>query len=320
MIKTIAIIGAGVSGVAAAKKLSAVGFDVSIFDQGKTAGGRLGLRTLKGPLYENRNIDVGAAYFTAQIDEFINQKDQWINQGLVLQWTDTFQVYENSEFTIKSGPMRYVAKGGLKNLVLNELEAMKTKIKIYQDKKVESIKILSNKVLVNSQEFDAVVLATPAIQAIKLFEDTKIKKSLETVKFNPVLVAWLAAKEIMDFSGIFVNSHNNISLIINEGNKQKDNSSILTVYSTHEFAAREISDLDLAKEKLINSAQEIFNVNFDILESGIMRWTYAQPVSAERPYLAKNIAIVGDAYSENPRIEAAWMDGSEVLGQLSAIL
>ena len=42
MIKTIAIIGAGVSGVSAAKKLSAAGFDVSIFDQGKTAGGDTG--------------------------------------------------------------------------------------------------------------------------------------------------------------------------------------------------------------------------------------------------------------------------------------
>jgi hypothetical protein len=152
----------------------------------------------------------------------------------------------------------------------------------------------------------------PAVQALKIIENRKMKKELSKVVFNPVLVAWLALADDPNFSGIFVNQNLDISLLINEGSKQKDLANIITIYSTHEFAGREIKDLDLAKEKLINSAQEILKFEKEIIESGIMRWTYAQPEHTQRPFLAENLAIVGDAYDANPRIEAAWLDGNRV--------
>jgi predicted NAD/FAD-dependent oxidoreductase len=177
-----------------------------------------------------------------------------------------------------------------------------------------------DEVLINSNKHEAAVLAMPAVQALKIVDNEQMKKELSKVLFNPVLVAWLALHNNSNFSGIFVNQNPDISLLINEGSKQKDSANIITIYSTHEFAGREIKDLDLAKEKLINSAREILKFEKEIIESGIMRWTYAQPQPTQRPFLAQNLAIVGDAYDANPRIEAAWLDGSRVLDQLSAIL
>ena len=43
----IAVIGSGISGIAAANSLLAKNHAVTIFDQGKNPGGRLGLRTLR---------------------------------------------------------------------------------------------------------------------------------------------------------------------------------------------------------------------------------------------------------------------------------
>ena len=62
------------------------------------------------------------------------------------------------------------------------------------------------------------------------------------------------------------------------------------------------------------------NLKNNLIETGIMRWTLAHPISSARPNLPENVAIVGDAFSDNPRIEAAWVDGSQVLDQLRAIL
>jgi len=312
MTKKIAVIGAGVSGIAATKRLVEQGFEVSLFDQGKSAGGRLGLRTLKNSPNIGRNIDVGAAYFTAQDPQFIEQKDKWIQVDLVFEWTEEFQVYENSKLTLKKGPMRYAVRDGLKNLVTYELEQLKSDVQIFQESKVEKLSVNGGEVLINTNKFDAAVLAMPAVQAIRIVENEQMKKELSKVVFNPVLVAWLAFSGDHNFTGIFVNQNPDISLLINEGSKQKDSANIITIYSTHEFAGREINDLDLAKEKLTNSAREILKFEKEVIESGIMRWTYAQPEPSQRPFLAPNLVTVGDAYDANPRIEAAWLDGCQV--------
>ncbi|MFY9325568.1 MAG: NAD(P)-binding protein, partial [Candidatus Nanopelagicales bacterium] len=117
MAKKVAVIGAGISGISASETLLQAGLEVSLFDQGKAPGGRLGLRTLKMAPNENRNIDVGAAYFTVQDSVFEKKVNEWISHDLVFEWKEDFQVIENNQRITKSGPSRYVVKNGIKNLV-----------------------------------------------------------------------------------------------------------------------------------------------------------------------------------------------------------
>jgi renalase len=320
MAKKIAVIGAGVSGISASKTLLSAGFEVSLFDQGKAPGGRLGLRTLKISPNENRNIDVGAAYFTVQDSLFKEKVNEWVSADLAFAWEEDFQVIENNQRIVKPGPNRYVVRNGIKNIVFFELEKIKNEINFFKDVKVEAIELKGNKVTVNKSEFDAAVLAMPAPQAARIVLEKDLQDELNKVKFNPVLVAWVALKDLEVFGGIFVNKDLDISLLINEGNKQGDGANILTIYSTHEFASNQIKDLEKAKKLLIEKAKKLLGNASDEIESGIMRWTLAQPEFSPRPKLTNNLAIVGDAYAENPRIENAWLDGSRVLDQLSAIL
>lgn len=316
MTKRIAVIGAGVSGISASSTLVNAGYAVTLFDQGKSLGGRLGIRTLKLPPYQGRNIDVGAAYFTVSEEKFKLKVDEWLNENLTHQWVDTFSVIDEVGIINKSGPMRFVASGGLKNLLFSEIAKLKDKLDYFQDYKVREIEI-NEKVLVDNKEYDAVVLALPAPQAERIVVNSEIKSNLSKVKFNSVLVSWFSTNQVLAFDGIFVNNNPAINLLINEGSKQKDKNNICTIYSTHEFAITEINDLEAAKEKLLNEASKILNIDSSYLESGIMRWTLAHPMPSERPKMPSNVAIVGDAFSENPRIEAAWLDGSQVLEQLA---
>ena len=56
----VAVIGSGISGISAAHKLIENNCAVTIFDQGKNPGGRLGLRSLRNSPFVGRPVDVGA--------------------------------------------------------------------------------------------------------------------------------------------------------------------------------------------------------------------------------------------------------------------
>ena len=56
-----AVIGAGLAGIACARRLRAAGLDVGVFDQGRRPGGRLATRD-----GEQAAFDHGAQYFTVR--------------------------------------------------------------------------------------------------------------------------------------------------------------------------------------------------------------------------------------------------------------
>ncbi len=83
---TIAVIGAGMAGLAAAKALTAAGRSVRLFDKGRGPGGRMAARRT---VFQGRalSFDHGAQYFTARSLEFRSAVEQWVQSGDVVAWT-----------------------------------------------------------------------------------------------------------------------------------------------------------------------------------------------------------------------------------------
>lgn len=69
-IRTAAVIGAGLAGLAAARTLAAAGVAVSVFDKGRAAGGRLATRRAETEAGLRLGFDHGAQYLTAKGDAF----------------------------------------------------------------------------------------------------------------------------------------------------------------------------------------------------------------------------------------------------------
>ncbi|MFN7055380.1 NAD(P)/FAD-dependent oxidoreductase [Hyphomonas sp.] len=82
----IAVIGAGIAGLAAARKLANAGLEISVFDKGRGPGGRMASRRV---LLEGREVsfDHGAQYFTARDPAFRAAVEGWIAEGAVAAWS-----------------------------------------------------------------------------------------------------------------------------------------------------------------------------------------------------------------------------------------
>ena len=318
--QSVAVIGSGISGIAAAHTLIEKNYDVTIFDQGKNPGGRLGLRTLRNHPYANRVIDVGAAYFTVSDPVFKQKLDEWTKNNLVHEWTDTFHVFNDFEITTTTGPMRYAAKKGLRSLAFYELDLLQQKgVKVIQEKKVEKVKLENNKIKVDDQYFDYAVLAMPGLQAARILED-EISKELAQQTWDSALSAWLVIDgEIPKYDAMFVNNHEVISLIVNDGKRRKDNAPIINAITTSNYAKERLENYQDFVDEVVDHVLELWNIKSEVVEKGIARWSIAQPKNCKRVTMPKNMALVGDAYDFNPRIESAWLDGVAVLKQLIGV-
>ncbi len=77
----IAVIGAGLAGLACAEALSAHAALVTLFDKGRSPGGRLATRRLPP-----HTFDLGAQYFTARGPRFAERVRAWTNAGVCGLW------------------------------------------------------------------------------------------------------------------------------------------------------------------------------------------------------------------------------------------
>ena len=78
---SVAIIGAGLSGLTCARTLQDAGFHVQVFDKSRGVGGRLATRRT-----DHGSFDHGAQYFTARDPRFRERVAQWVAQGLAAPW------------------------------------------------------------------------------------------------------------------------------------------------------------------------------------------------------------------------------------------
>jgi renalase len=81
-LKRILVVGAGLSGLAAARTLADHGHEVVVLDKGRAPGGRSSTRSEAG----KRSFDHGAQFFTARGDWLTSRLPAWEEAGVVGRW------------------------------------------------------------------------------------------------------------------------------------------------------------------------------------------------------------------------------------------
>jgi renalase len=75
------VVGAGIAGLTAARRLHGAGHGVTVVDKGRGVGGRLATRRIGDAV-----VDHGAQFFTAPTPSFAARVDEWRAAGVVEEW------------------------------------------------------------------------------------------------------------------------------------------------------------------------------------------------------------------------------------------
>ena len=116
----IAVIGAGLSGLACAYRLQQAGYAVTVFEKSRGVGGRMSTRRVSdepdNEAADYWQCDHGAQYFTARDPEFVRQTNQWLAAGVISVWSPTlhsFGVKPDGQSTQSGGVTRFVGVPGM---------------------------------------------------------------------------------------------------------------------------------------------------------------------------------------------------------------
>ncbi|MDJ1009632.1 MAG: FAD-dependent oxidoreductase [Paracoccaceae bacterium] len=172
----IAIIGAGVAGLVAARALADRGRPAAVFDKGRRPGGRLATRrTREGPVFDH-----GAQFVTARAPGFVACLEAAARTGRAAVWDGL------------GGHPRYVGVPDMAALAAH----LGGPVAVASGVEVTGLRTAAGgwRVRFGGEErhFDRVVLALPAPQAARLLGDHPLAARLDTVRIDPCLTLMAA--------------------------------------------------------------------------------------------------------------------------------
>ncbi len=295
----VAVVGAGIAGVACAQALTAAGHVVVVLDRGRVPGGRMASRTL-----HDRRVDLGASYFTVSDDGFRAVVDDWAARGLARPWTDTFAALGPDGRQDKTGPVRWGAPGGLRSLVTD----LAAGLDVRQQTEVARV---GPGPVVDGARYDAVVLAMPDPQALRLLDpDSAPARLVADRDWEPALAlaaGWDARS--WDLEGAFVADDPVLSWVADDGARRGDGAPVLVAHSTPAFAAPRLAEPAAAGPELLAALRSLLDLPVPAW-TYVQRWTFAKPVGTrDEPYgLVDGIGLCGDGWGAS-KVQAAWLSG-----------
>lgn len=212
----VAVIGAGIAGLAAARLLARAGVSVHVFDKGRGVGGRAATRRDDS----GRQFDHGAQYFTAASEEFAAQIDAWVAAGIGTPWTGRLATIEcDSEGCRPATPpadkKRYVGVPGMdaiaKRLAEEVAEAggrVTTGTRVAPLKRGDGRWRLTTEAGEPLGDFAKVLVTAPAPQAAELLTPSPaLSNAAKSVRMTGCWAAMVAFDRPIaaPFDGAFVN-------------------------------------------------------------------------------------------------------------------
>ena len=309
----VVVVGAGISGVAAARAVAAAGLEVLVLDRGHRVGGRMASRRTDG-----RVVDTGASYFTVSDRAFGDVVDDWQGRDLVRPWTDTLTVAHEGTLEPKSGPVRWAAPGGLRSLVEDlaaDLDVRRTRVER-----------VGPGPTVDGLPASAVVLAMPDPQAARLVAaPLRAAAAVADQPWEPVIAVALGYDEPTwdELPAAFVNDHPVLSLIADDGSRRGDDAPVLVAHTTGDTARAHLDDPDAVVDDVVDAVGELLGLTAPPRWTHAHRWTFASPAQphdtpSDTPFHLDDdlVAVVGDGWG-SPKVETAWRSGT-LLGRALA--
>jgi len=331
----VAVIGAGISGLIAARTLQDHGLNVTVFDKGRGVGGRMSTRRIEG----EATFDHGAQYFTARDRRFIRYVDSWEEQRLVAKWPDKnlgsdqqIAVLENGKIkSVSDSDERFVAFPRMNSICKHLSGGLTVKTKTRVGKVVASdsgVKLIDDGQ--NSLgEFDRLIVTAPAPQTAELLENfPQMADPISQIKMAPCWATMVAfAKPITDqWVGAFLHD-SFLSWTARNSTKPGRDSNVehLVIHAAPDWTEEHWEDdPDKVAEMMLAEFWRVAGISpvpHHHLQSH--RWKYAIPIDpALGRCFADDSAVTvacGD-WASGSRVEGAFLAGMAAAGRILGTL
>ena len=318
----VAIVGAGIAGLSAARALRERGDEAVVFERAHGPGGRASTRRVDGiDMPKNARgatlvFDHGAQYFTVRDPRFQAVVDGWLRDRVVAEWDGRIVSFDSEGWDdLASATTRYVGIPGMSAIA----KAMAETLDVRYGQRVQQVRLKPDATLIlepATGEFDRVILAVIADQARPLVAGIPdLSARLATVVTRPCWAVLAAFDERVParFDGAFVHG-SPLGWVARNQSKPKREWKV-DAWVLHATAAWSSVHVDDDPEIVGSCLMEAFH---DLIPAGLPRafyatahrWRYAvaDPPLAVGAIHHDRITLCGDWCLGN-RIEDAFLSG-----------
>ena len=318
----VVVVGAGLAGLTAARRLATSGRSVIVIDKGVSVGGRLATRRIGTAV-----LDHGAQFFTVRSAEFAAQVDRWVADGVVDVWCHGFGTAD--------GHPRYRARTGMnalaKSLVTDDVDLRLGQM-VFAVERPDADTLsgtdASWTVVIDDgtrHHARSVVITSPLPQTFGLLIDSGIDlpEDLISTGYDPT-VALLAVLDrpsgITDALTADRLHGSPFSFVGDNHSKGISPLPAVTFHADTAWSREHFEDDPAAIAATLTAAATPFIGGARILEHQVKKWRFATPARLwpERYWATDGVVLAGDVFAGpgGSNVEAAYLSGRAAAGYL----
>ena len=312
------IVGAGISGLLAARELQDAGWRVTVLDKGRSVGGRMATRRIG-----DGNFDHGAQFFTVRGERFEKLVNNWTDAGVAGVWSRGFADTEGERG--EDGHPRYSGSEGMTSIpkyLSQDLEVKSGERAVSVEQSDGGWKVVCESGLEVSGL--SLLLTPPAPQSLALAESggyelpEDVRQQLEEISYDPcvALMVLLNGPTSMPEPGGMQIKGEPLDWIGDNHRKGISEVPGITIHAGPQWSREHYEDPDEeVVESLLDLAGDYLDSNIAprVIESSIARWRYSWVTKAHsESYLVASkkppLLFAGDGFGQ-PKVEGAALSG-----------
>lgn len=324
MIYDVIIVGAGVCGITAARKLVDAGRSVLVLEKSRGLGGRMA--TKRGD--DETRFDHGAQYFTIRSPEVSRLLDPFKESGLLRPWTDHFAGSRNehreTRWIVNDGMSRLaraIAEHHLRPVLIKNNHTVKAISKSDQGSWVVTcdtpaqLCFESKSVLITAPPPQAAALLS-AVEEVEAEKRTLLSK-LEFLPCIAILTTTSSPSSIPNPGGVWPGENSCFSWIADQQQKGISKSPAQVFHVNDALSQIYLEKPEAVLEAVGEEIKSWIGPHNHILQTVVHRWRYARPSpDNQRDALSlyieldrqRSLLAAGDAFSGG-RVEGAMLSG-----------